>query len=161
MTTMLGLPKTLSDEHIDQDLPFEVDDEAITKEGIRLEAVGGGSTMAAVNAHTRLLLIMAKIVNYLYPVNDSEWKEKGVYRVSYARVVEVEGVLDEWFNDLPREQDLSGPPSSSQIRFVLLAVIDASCPDILCLQNSASTEDGLCSCPNGSLPTVSAPHHPK
>jgi hypothetical protein len=95
--TMLGLPNNFTDDSIHQELPFELDDEAITKGGIRCELDSGATTMAAVNAHTKLLIIMGKIVKCLYSAGDAERKENGSYWVKSSRVFELETDLDNWF----------------------------------------------------------------
>jgi hypothetical protein len=53
--------------------------------------------MAAVNAHTKLLIIMGKIVKCLYSAGDAERKENGSYWVKSSRVFELETDLDNWF----------------------------------------------------------------
>src|SRR5437762_1072757 len=65
---LLGLPKTLSDDDIDQVFPLEVDDEFITRDGILPMPEGRISLLAASNAHTRLLTILSKVISYIYPV---------------------------------------------------------------------------------------------
>lgn len=58
---MLGLPTSLNDRDIDQDCPAEVDDEYITETGIGPMPEGKLSVLAASNAHTKIVLILAKI----------------------------------------------------------------------------------------------------
>ncbi len=118
VTTMLGLPKALGGEDIDQDLPLEVLDENIRRDGIRLGSDTQTSNMTAVNAHTRLMMIMSNIVNDLFPIKSGIPGEEGCYRVDFAKIIKVENELDEWFNGLAGEIYPNGPDPSLQIRLV-------------------------------------------
>lgn len=91
---LLGHPQMLSNDDIDQELPEEVDDEYITKEGILPMPPGWLSVNVALNAHTRLVDILAKTVKYVYPI-------KGT--ASHAKIREIEADLQRWMNDLPEE----------------------------------------------------------
>lgn len=105
---LLGLPHTMNDEDIDQEFPSEVDDEFITEKGILKMPPGRVSVMAAFNAHTHLVAIIAKIVKYIYPLkgsvapstNDKAGAVKS-YSVGYARIREIELDLQEWMQKLP------------------------------------------------------------
>lgn len=101
---ILGLPKGIAPEDIDQEMPQAVDDGNITKEGIKPMPEGQVSTMAAANAHTRLLRIMAKTVVYIYPLKGVEASVTGNnngYGVSYTKLKEIEGDLQQWLDELP------------------------------------------------------------
>jgi hypothetical protein len=101
---ILGLPKGIAPEDIDQEMPQAVDDENITKDGIKPMPEGKVSTMAAANAHTRLLHIMAKTVQYIYPLKGVEASVTGNtsgYGVSYTKLKEIEGDLHKWLDELP------------------------------------------------------------
>ena len=91
---LLGLPKTLSDDDIDQVFPLEVDDEFITRDGILPMPEGRISLLAASNAHTRLLTILSKVISYIYPVKGVECIVQGQlsrsYVVNHARIREIE-----------------------------------------------------------------------
>lgn len=108
VTTMLGLPRTLNDEDIDQELPHNVDDEFITKDGILPMPESHNSVMLAVNAHTKLLLIMSNVVRYIYP-EQKACDRHNSYRVNYGKVFKVETELDLWFQNIPQ------PPSPNQV----------------------------------------------
>ncbi|KAF2486513.1 fungal-specific transcription factor domain-containing protein [Neohortaea acidophila] len=101
---MLGLPQTLSDEDIDQEFPTEVDDEYVTRDGIRPMPEGQVSLMAAFNAHTRLVQLLSKIVRCVYPI---KVQDKGVgtadqsYSVPFSVIKEIESEMEQWKNDLP------------------------------------------------------------
>ena len=101
---ILGLPKGIAPEDIDQEIPAEVDDEYITKEAILPQPAGTISTMAAANAHTRLLMIMAKIVRHIYPLKGVEASVTGngsSYRVSQKKLHDIEVDLARWLDALP------------------------------------------------------------
>lgn len=101
---LLGLPKLLSDEDIDQELPIEVDDEFITTQRVLPMPPGRVSVMAAFNAHARLCKIMAKTVKNIYPVKASAHmhsKHSRSYLVSHAKIREIEQELQEWNEKLP------------------------------------------------------------
>ncbi|PKK52593.1 hypothetical protein CI102_3270 [Trichoderma harzianum] len=65
VSTLLGLPLLVSSDDIDQEYPLEVDDEYITPAGILPMPVGRTSLMMGVNAHTRLVDIIVKVVKYI------------------------------------------------------------------------------------------------
>src|ERR1700760_55 len=67
VSALLGFPHMLSDDDIDQELPVEVDDEYITKDGIRPMPPGRTSLYAASNAHTRLMEILSRVIKHIYP----------------------------------------------------------------------------------------------
>lgn len=100
---MLGLPQTLSDEDIDQEYPAEVDDEYITRDGILPMPEGVVSLMTAFNAHTRLVIILQKIVRKVYPINVKSPRGQGdkTYSVPFSAIREIESEMEEWKTSLP------------------------------------------------------------
>lgn len=100
---MLGLPQTLSDEDIDQDFPSDVDDEYITADGILPVPKGTASNMTAFNAHTRLVLILTKIVRNVYPIRakDGSGNVDKSYTVPFSVIRDIENNLETWKNSLP------------------------------------------------------------
>ena len=101
---LLGLPKMLSDDDIDQEMPLEVDDEFITIDGILPMSSGRVPLMAAFNAHTQLVKTLAKTVKYIYPtkgLEDVRRKPHKSYVVSHAKIREIEQDLQEWMESLP------------------------------------------------------------
>ncbi|KAI9793277.1 MAG: hypothetical protein M1835_007348 [Candelina submexicana] len=102
---LLGLPRTLSDDDVDQELPLEVNDEFITKEKILPMPEDQFSLVAATNAQVRLMRILTKIIKYIYPIKGLERSAHGrsnqSYVVSHARIREIEHDLQEWMEDLP------------------------------------------------------------
>ena len=101
---LLGLPLGISDDEMDQDLAFEVDDEYITAEAIAPQPPGRMSLMCASNAHTRLVFILKKTMKYVYPINQNkEPVSSGSqgYVVSLTKVREIEKDLEKWKESLP------------------------------------------------------------
>lgn len=100
---MLGLPRFLEDEDIDQEWPAEVDDEYITETGILPMPEGTISVMAAFNAHTRLVQVLNKICKYVYPIKGTQsgGKNSVTYTVGYSKIREIEKDLARWLDELP------------------------------------------------------------
>ncbi|CAN9271186.1 unnamed protein product [Alternaria alternata] len=100
---MLGLPRFLDDEDIDQEWPIEVDDEYITETEILPMPEGSISVMAAFNAHTRLVQILNKICKYVYPIKGTQSGAKNsvTYSVGYSKIREIEQDLARWLDELP------------------------------------------------------------
>lgn len=96
----------LSSDDIDQELPSEVDDEYITKDGI-LEMPNGQPSLLfqASNAHTRLMFTLAKVIKYIYPIKGLEQslqgKSKSSYGINHAKIREIERDLAAWLDKLP------------------------------------------------------------
>lgn len=103
---LLGLPQMLNNDDIDQGMPEEIDDEYITKEGIKSMPQGRVSVNVALNAHTNLVGILAKTVKYVYPIKGTahvHGKGSHSYVVSHAKIREIEADLQKWMNNLPEE----------------------------------------------------------
>lgn len=102
---ILGLPTMMHDEDIDQDMPAEVDDEYITRDGILPQPDDRLPAAMAMNAYTKLVQIFAKVIRYVYPVKNvastTAGPPTGCYRVRYSRVHEVEQDLRAWSENLP------------------------------------------------------------
>lgn len=100
---MLGLPQTLNDEDIDQEFPAEVDDEYITHEGIKPMPEGQVSLLTAFNAHTRLVLLLQKIIRKVYPikVQNQQGQTDKSYTVPFSAIRELESDLEQWKTSLP------------------------------------------------------------
>lgn len=120
MTTMLGLPRTLNDEDIDQHLPLEVDDKLISPTQIKSVPNHKAAKLSIVNAHTQLIMIKAKIIRHMYPTCKVRPSNGDAYRVSYGRVVGIENALQQWFESAPRVPNSNEPFSQNEIRAHLL-----------------------------------------
>ncbi|KAH6681977.1 fungal-specific transcription factor domain-containing protein [Halenospora varia] len=105
VSALLGFPQMLSSDDIDQELPAEVDDEYITKDGILPMPEGETSLYSASNAHTRLMVILAKVIKYVYPTKGVEKSVQGnnkpSFVVSHAHIKEIEKDLADWLDKLP------------------------------------------------------------
>jgi hypothetical protein len=105
VSALLGFPQMLSSDDIDQELPIEVDDEYITKQGVHPMPPGKTSLYAASNAHTRLMVILTKVIKYIYPIKGLEQSvqepSKASYVISHAKIREIERDLADWLDKLP------------------------------------------------------------
>lgn len=104
---MLGLPQTLSDEDIDQDLPVEVDDEYITEGDILPMPEGTTALTTAFNAHLRLVQLLTKIVRNVYPIaaKDVQSNKDKSYTVPFSTIRDIEKDLETWKSNLPAGLD--------------------------------------------------------
>jgi hypothetical protein len=120
VSALLGFPRMLSDDDIDQELPLSVDDECITKDMILPMPRGKTSVSAASNAHTRLITTLAKVIKYIYPVTGVEQCTKEgsnpAYKISHAKIREVERDLQEWLDKLPMALRPGGDTDEQMIR---------------------------------------------
>ncbi|OJD36274.1 c6 transcription factor [Diplodia corticola] len=102
---LLGLPHTMSNEDVDQELPAELDDEYITETEYLSQPPGHVSLITACNAHTTLIDILAKVVRVVYPIKGKTHILQGQkimsYTVSYADIRELEKDLQQWMENLP------------------------------------------------------------
>lgn len=97
LSTTLGLPLLLQDKDTDQRWPTEVDDEHITAEGIHRPPPGTPSFLEAFNAYARLMQILAKVVEYVYPPTGTDKGPQDVtYMISVAKIKEIEQELHDW-----------------------------------------------------------------
>lgn len=105
VAALLGFPRTLDDDDIDQVLPIEVDDEYITDGAILPMPSGKVSLLAASNAHTGLMVILAKVIKYIYPIKGVDGclqsRSSPSYVISHAKIREIERDLQEWLERLP------------------------------------------------------------
>ncbi|RVD82985.1 uncharacterized protein DFL_007390 [Arthrobotrys flagrans] len=75
ISALIGLPRMVHDEDIDQEYPTEVDDQHITKDGITPGALGEPNSTSAANAHTRLIQILGKVIKKIYPIKGLQPKQ--------------------------------------------------------------------------------------
>lgn len=107
VSALLGFPVLLRDEDIDQRLPTEIDDEYITKDKMLTPPPGSSSIFEAFNAHANLMAIMKKVVEHVYPPKGLEecvtkgQRANATYMISYTKIKEIEGELQQWFEKLP------------------------------------------------------------
>lgn len=116
---LLGLPHSLHEDDIDQEYPAEVDDECITDGGLLPQPEGVPSLMAGANAHARLVVILDKIVRYVYPLKATGGKSGSdikSYSVGYAKILEIEKDLKNWQDELPMALKPGGDVAQPIIR---------------------------------------------
>lgn len=100
MNCILGLPCTLSEDMVDQELPLDIDDDKITaeshwsakdidKSGQRISSCGMN------NEHTKLILIMSNIYRKFYTLN------LPILRIKERDIAYFEKELDTWLEDIP------------------------------------------------------------
>lgn len=123
VTTLLGLPKIVGDEDLNQKMPSEVDDEFITDRGILPMPNGHISIAAAVNAHTTLIIILAKVVKLIYNPRDELNGPNDSCQVDYAKVIEIEDDLKNWFQ---RSQNETIITSSTPRRLAYQTILNIS-----------------------------------
>lgn len=116
---ILGLPRTVSDDDIDQEMPLEIDDQYITKEGVLSMPDRQISEIASLNAHSKLGQILAKVISNVYPTKrmhrDATEKPRA-YVVSDVMVREVEVDLQYWAKNLPMQLRLGGDSPQKLLR---------------------------------------------
>ncbi|CCF58745.1 hypothetical protein KAFR_0F01490 [Kazachstania africana CBS 2517] len=96
MNCTLGLPASLNESFIDQELPYDVDDEKIVSDGVIFnENSNIISSCGMNNEHTKLILIMLKIYRTLYSI-DVE-----ILKIDANVVLHLEDILFTWYNNLP------------------------------------------------------------
>ena len=103
---ILGLPRTISDDDIDQEMPLEVDDQYITKNGVLPMPDGQVSIITSFNAHSKLVEILGKILTDVYPakrMHRAATEKPRAYEVHDGKVREVERDLQYWARNLPMQ----------------------------------------------------------
>lgn len=122
INSLLGLPRSINEDEFDQELPEDLDDENITRDGYLYENQNGRvSSSGCANYHTKLMFIISHTVKELYPI-------KGKNQLSpshiHSKVTEIELELKHWLEHIPIElkpTDPSDPESSKHVpeKFVL------------------------------------------
>ncbi|CCE63622.1 hypothetical protein TPHA_0F01380 [Tetrapisispora phaffii CBS 4417] len=98
VNSMMGLPRSLSEDDFDQELPIEISDECITENGYLSEQEGQQlSSISIANYHTKLYLILADIVQRLYSI------KKKNRSITENTVISLENKLRKWADSLPHE----------------------------------------------------------
>lgn len=107
VSAMLGFPRMLYDEDIDADMPIEVDDIYITKSAVLTQPHDKISLSAACNQHTKLMYVLAKVIQFIYPTKGIEQatrkESSSTYSISHNKIREIENDLQEWLDALPME----------------------------------------------------------
>lgn len=104
IATACGMPKCLSDEDCDQEMPIEVSDTYIEKTRILAQSDKEACLAAGSNAYLRLGMILDQVIRYIYPVKGikrGSGRDSLSYNVSLAKVEELERELQHWKERLP------------------------------------------------------------
>jgi hypothetical protein len=96
---VLGLPASLRDDDIDQEMPTEIDDEFITEWNILDQPPDQPSIIVGCNVYTRLMGIICKITRYIYPLKAPLVDGKGLIRLELVK--EIEADLERWRTSIP------------------------------------------------------------
>jgi hypothetical protein len=98
VTSLLGLPRLLQDDDINQGMPADDTNEILDGEEPDPQSYSDVYT----TAYAQLTQIMTKIVKRVYPVNhDVPGSASSKYWVSYVEVRQMERKLDDWRMALP------------------------------------------------------------
>jgi hypothetical protein len=112
VSTILGLPFAIRDEDIDQVLPDELHDDLLSDEPLRGKvAKKGPSIMSGINAYTKIVRILGRITQKLYPLSPSTRVNSGHSLVSLQTVKQLEEEIAEWVSNLP--EHLHWPPEEA------------------------------------------------
>ncbi|ODQ78986.1 hypothetical protein BABINDRAFT_8608 [Babjeviella inositovora NRRL Y-12698] len=110
INAMLGLPRSICEDDFDQELPIELDDENITeREYLPQMPADKLSSSGVANCHTRLFLILDRLIKKFYPVRPSSNMPNPVSNQENVTILENE--LAEWIKSLPSELQPGGTPS--------------------------------------------------
>ncbi|KAL8331815.1 hypothetical protein RB593_002276 [Gaeumannomyces tritici] len=105
VSALMGFPVLLKASDIDQPLPTEVDDEFITKDAIIPPPPGTPSFFQATNAHVRLMDLLDRVVQEVYPLKAVEESGKGdqvtSFTIRYSTIKAIEAELQQWYEQLP------------------------------------------------------------
>jgi Fungal specific transcription factor domain len=130
VSTMLGLPGSITDDDIDQELPLDIDDGAILESHGPLQTCPQATQMTATIAHIRLMAILKQIVTDLYPIKGVEQGQcarRRVYFVDQSKVRKIEASLRRWSDSLP---ETLKTPAVGPEQFTGHAI---SCPFLGCI----------------------------
>lgn len=112
INSLLGLPRLISEDEFDQEFPVELDDEYITREDYLFDKQGGRlSSSGCANHHTKLTIILSRIVKELYPIKLSSKGGADAVITSgiHNKVTELELELKHWLDNLPTELKPTDP----------------------------------------------------
>ena len=105
ISALLGFPVMLSSYNINKTLLIHTDDEYITKDAVLSIPRGETSFYIVLDAHTRLILILADVIKHVYPIKSSEQSVQGSSKascsISHATILAIERDLADWLDKLP------------------------------------------------------------
>jgi hypothetical protein len=103
VSTVLGLPRSIADDDIDQEFPLDLDDESIRENGVSLQLGTRPTQMTATIAHIRLMMILKQVTTDVYPIKGVEQGLRGglrVYFIDQLKIREIEESLRRWSDSL-------------------------------------------------------------
>ncbi|CUM51665.1 uncharacterized protein AC631_02683 [Debaryomyces fabryi] len=106
INSLLGLPRSLSEDEFDQELPEELDDENITHEMYNYDKQQGKlSSSGCANHHTKVMMILSHIVRDLYPIKIKKQSSDNNPSPNHihSKVTNLEQELKVWLDQLPKE----------------------------------------------------------
>lgn len=115
INSLLGLPRSISEDEFDQEFPVELDDEFITRETYLFDKQEGRlSSSGCANHHTKLTIILSHIVKELYPIKIKTKlpAELTVSNRMHNKVTELEQELKLWLDNLSPELKPTDPNDS-------------------------------------------------
>jgi len=111
INSLLGLPRSISEDEFDQELPADLDDELVTRTAYLFDKQEGRlSSSGCANHHTKLTIILSRIVKELYPIKKK--KDNGMSTAIHDKVTELERELKNWLDNLPVELKPTDPNDS-------------------------------------------------
>lgn len=95
-----GMPRLLSDEEVDQELPKEVNDIYIGGRRISMQPSSEICYMSGANAYNQLHFIRDKVTRQIYPVKGlgAQTSDPMAYTVNLETVHQIERELNQWVN---------------------------------------------------------------
>jgi hypothetical protein len=118
LATIVGMPRLLDDDNVDQELPTEVNDVYITDAKISPQPASEVSDIAGMNAYIKLHNILGQVVRHLYPlrgISKNPGKESASYLVSIEKVGTIEDALKAWTENVPPGFRLGKDPESRSL----------------------------------------------
>jgi hypothetical protein len=95
----------LSSYNINKTLLIHTDDEYITKDAVLSIPRGETSFYIVLDAHTRLILILADVIKHVYPTKELDQSvqrsTETSYTISYDKIRVIERYLADWLDKLP------------------------------------------------------------
>ncbi|KAJ8143622.1 hypothetical protein OY671_003258 [Metschnikowia pulcherrima] len=115
INSLLGLPGSINEDEFDQEFPLELDDQLITRDAFLMEKQNGRlSSSACANHHTKLTMLLSRIVKELYPIKvKTKVGPKQALPNIHDTVTKLEFELKNWMENIPTELRPTDPSNSS------------------------------------------------
>ncbi|ETI29613.1 hypothetical protein G647_02066 [Cladophialophora carrionii CBS 160.54] len=102
--TIVGMPRPLGDDNVDQDLPVEANDGYITDAKVSPQPSTEVCQILGMNTYIKLHNILGQVVRHVYPlrgISKSPGKESASYMVSIENIGAIEEALKAWEASVP------------------------------------------------------------